>query len=162
MGHEKLPQDYEPGAIQKIIERLKMSITGSELKRTKDLYDTSQELKQQIADLEKQLTEKISTLGDERAPIQANLPIPQNLKVWELGKWGWATVDPFMRWKYIGKIQGYEFYGSQNTGFTPQSDPYLQSGYHYGTGTELLPNTYLNTENPVQQMIVLLLFLISA
>jgi len=147
MGHEKLPQDYDQGAIQKILERLKMSITGSELKRVKSLYDTSQELKQQIADLEKKLTEKISTLGDERAPTQVSLPVPQNLKAWEMGTWGWATVDPFMRWKYIGKIQGYEFYGSQNTGFTPQPDPYLQSGYHYGTGTVGSPDTYLKTED---------------
>lgn len=145
MPQEKLPKDYDPASLQKVIERLGMTISGVDRKRSQELYDTSQELKEAIADLEKKITEKINTLGGERAPVHAILPVPQKLKVYEYGLWGWAKVDPFLRWKYIGKIQGYEFYGSQNEDFIPQPDPYVQTGYHYGTG----PNdTYLNTEDP--------------
>ena len=151
MGDEKLPKDYSPGVIQKILERLKMSVTTSDQKRAQQLYDSSQEMRQQLIDLEKKLTEKISTKDGERTPTHVSLPVPQNLKALEFGTWGWAVVDPFMRWKYIGKITGYEFYGSQNTGvgenpqFTPQAAPYLQVGYHRGEG----PNDiYLNTEHP--------------
>ena len=144
MGDEKLPKDYSPGVIQKILERLKMSVTTSDQKRAQQLYDSSQEMKQQLADLEKKLTEKISTKDGERTPTHATLPVPQNLKALEFGTWGWAVVDPFMRWKYIGKITGYEFYGSQNTGFTPQAATYLQADYHWGEGPD---DVYLNTEH---------------
>ena len=158
MGDEKLPKDYSPGVIQKILERLKMSVTTSDQKRAQQLYDTSQEMKQQLADLEKKLTEKISTKDGERTPTHAVLPIPQDLGILELGTWGWATINPFQGFKYIGKITGYEFYGSQNTGisldpqdpkpdyllFKPKADPYLQIGYHRGDGPK---DEYLNTRH---------------
>ena len=151
MGDEKLPKDYSPGVLQKILERLKMTVQTSDQKSSQKLYDSSQELKQQIADLEKKLTEKISTKDGERTPTHATLPVPQDLKVVEFGTWGWATINPFQGWKYIGKITGYEFYGSQNTGegpnphFTPKAEPYLQTGFHRGEGEG---DEYLNTEHP--------------
>lgn len=132
MGDEKLPKDYSPGVIQKILERLKMTVTTSDKKRAKELYDSSVELKQQVDKLEKKLTQKIDTLGGERTPVHASLPVPKDLVAHELGIFGLTSVDPFFKWKYIGKIQGYEFYGSPNSGFSPKVGTYSQSGVHRG------------------------------
>lgn len=141
---EKAPKDYSPGKFQKIIEYLDGKISRTERKSSDEYKDLSQDLETKISGVEKRLTEKIEGQGEMGLPA-STLPRPQNLEVWEAGLFGWAWCDPFYPWKYFGKVQGYEFYGSPNDGFEPHRDPYTQSGTHYGTNGSI----YLNTEDAV-------------
>jgi hypothetical protein len=154
MSHDKLPQDYKPGIVQKIIERVKQSITAVDQKQSQALQDTSRELQENIDTVEERLTKKIDGTAGDGANRSTYVPVPQDLNVFEFGLWGFAYIDPFMRFKYPQTVRGYEFYGSQNVedvngvdDFEVQQEPYTQQGVHFGTGTTTSPDEYLNTED---------------
>lgn len=142
---DKPPLEYDSGKIQALLEKLDRKIKGLETTTRKDLQDLSKELTNSIDKVSSELSDKIDSRTGEESSFPTIIPVPENLKVNEFGFWGFAHVDPFMKWKYIGKLVGYEFYGSPNENFTPQADPYTQNGTHWGDG----PNDiYLNTEHP--------------
>lgn len=156
MADEKLPKDYDQSTIQKIVEGIKRSIGISSKKSAQDLFDTSQEIKDSITKLAK----KVANLASEGGEQGQNtyVPAPEDLTVFSFGTWGFATVNPFLRWKYRGKIVGYEFYGTMNVDdnddFEPHIEDYVQKGTHVGyngsllgqgLGTVASPNSYLNT-----------------
>lgn len=142
---DKPPQEYDSGKIQALLEKLDRKIKGLESTTKKDLQDLSKELTDSIEKVSSDLSDKIDAQTGEENSCPTIVPVPENLKVNEFGFWGFAHVDPFMKWKYIGKLVGYEFYGSPNEEFTPQADPYTQNGTHRGNGPADL---YLNTEHP--------------
>lgn len=162
---EKLPKDYSQSIVQRALESIRSAITASSKKAAQDLFDTSKEIRDSI----KKLADKVSDMaGEPGEQTQATfVPPPEDLSVYEFGTWGFATVNPFLRWKYRGKIVGYEFYGTMNVTFTdgdptkpdfePHESDYVQKGVHYpyngsllgqGLGTVASPNTYLNTLDP--------------
>jgi hypothetical protein len=151
MAFEKLPQDYDAGLVQKAIEKVKQGLDAATKKISQALSDQTQELNEKIESVDKNLTRKIAATTGDDSGYTHKVPIPQDLKVYEFGTWGFCHIDPFMRWKYPGTIRGYEFYGSQNvTGpddeedFEIQKDNYSQGGINYGTDTN-----WLDTEDTV-------------
>jgi len=145
---EKFPKEYSQSKIQKIIER----IMGEGKSGDKALTDLSEELKSEIANVEKKLSKKIAQKGQGAPSIPHFLPPPKDLNVLGIATFGIASCMPYFKWKYKLKIRGYEFYGSHNTGFSPQTEPYTQTGTHYTpTAWTLLhkdePCTYLNTKD---------------
>lgn len=158
MADEKLPKEYNQSIVQRVIEGLKSTITSSSKKAAQDLFDTSKEIKDSI----KKLSDKISDMDGEPGEQQqaTYVPPPEDLTVYEFGTWGFATVNPFMKWKYRGKIIGYEFYGTMNVDsnydFEPHESDYVQKGVHFAYNGTILgqgngistPNTYLNTLDP--------------
>jgi hypothetical protein len=108
--------------------------------KDKAIKDLSEDLEGKLTSTEKKL-EKMIAGKDEMGAPPRTLPVPNKLTVWDGILFGFAYVDALQRWKYVGKITGYEFYGSHNSGFTPQANPYSQSGHHYGSNS----STYLYT-----------------
>jgi hypothetical protein len=159
MAYEKIPKDYNPGTIQKVVEGLKRSIGISSKKSAQDLFDTSKEIKDSITKLAKKVA-NLAGEGGEQGQGATYTPVPEDLTVYEFGTWGFATVNPFLRWKYRGKIVGYEFYGTMNVDangdFEPHESDYVQKGTHYAYNGTLLgqgngttqPNLYLHTQGP--------------
>jgi hypothetical protein len=163
MQNEKLPKDYNQSTLQKIIESIKGSIGSAVQKAAQDLFDTSQEIKDSINKLATKVADLEGEGEGEQGKAPNFVPAPQELKVYEFGNWGFAYVSPFIRWKYFGKIKGYEFYGSMNVDsegdFIIHEEPYVQKGVHYsyngslllqGVGTVADPNQYLNTKDPAE------------
>lgn len=165
---EKLPKDYDPGKIEAILEKFERKVVGLEKVNKDSLRDLSKEFKGLVAQVEEDLNERIdSGKGDGGTPMSTRLPVPNNLKCFEAVAWGFAHVDPFQRVKWLGKIKGYDFYGSNNpfvnpktpgdTDYdnvllaTPQDAPFVMVGTHYGTGTEAAKDTYLNTQHPTDE-----------
>jgi hypothetical protein len=158
MAEEKFPKDYNQSTVQKIVEGLRKSVGLAAKKAAQDLYDTSKEIKDSINKLAKKVANLEGEPGEQSQPTY--VPPPENLEVFEFGTWGFATVNPFLRWKYRGKVVGYEFYGTMNVetttlDFEPQENDYTQQGKHYkysllGQGNgETTPNTYLHTLDPL-------------
>ena len=147
MPYDKVPREYNPEAMQKIIDNIQREQRRAEGRRAADTIDVALRLKRDIQKVEDQLVESLSAGGEDAASQPFNLPTPRNLKCYELINWGWTTVVPYLSWKYWGKIRGYEFYGSQNQDFTPQAEPYTETGTHRGSGTLANPDTYLDTED---------------
>jgi len=143
MPQEKFPKDYESSVLQRIYERLRQSISKAEKKARDDLRDRTEQIYSSMRKLEKGMLKKISESRRDGIGVPTNIPAPVELAVYELGIWGLAHVSPFLRWKYIGQIKGYEFYGSSNSGFTPHDSAYTQSGIHYGSDSSL----YLYTKD---------------
>jgi len=144
---ERPPKQYNQGKIQALFERVVKIVRGSEERSKQFAADQSKEISQKYDQKLAQIEEQIgSETGENQGPPQ-QLPTPQNLTVFELGLWGFAHIDPFQRWKYIGKLVGYEFYGSPNSGFSPEGEPYTQTGVHYKKLVDT-GETYLNTEHP--------------
>jgi hypothetical protein len=141
---EKAPKDYSQGTFQKIVEYLDQKISRADRKAQSAYQDLSQDFTSKLAAAEKKLSDKIAGKDEMGLPACA-LPSPQGLEVYEAGLFGWAHCDPFYPWKYFGKVQGYEFFGSPNDGFEPHQDPYTETGYHRGTNGSI----YLNTEDAV-------------
>jgi len=148
MANEKFPEDYKPSIIQRIFERISNTVEQNKKDSDQNLFDTTVELKDQLKQTEEKLTEKIDAESGDQPSKPITLPPPQTLTVYDLGLWGFALVDPFFRWKFWGKIRGYEFFGSPNLGFTVEAERYTQYGNHFGNGTLLLPDVYLNTKDP--------------
>lgn len=147
MPYEKIPKEYSQEALQKVIDKLQKDQRQSDDLSRKNAIDISQKLEQAIADLQDRITEA-TTPADTDQSYQSHLvPAPQGLKAFELITWGWATVSPWLRWKYFGKVSGYEFYGSQNQNFDPHADDYTETGEHYGTGTVGSEDVYLYTKD---------------
>lgn len=140
---DKPPKEYDAGKIQALLEKLDRKVKGLEATTKKDLQDLSKELAESIEKVNSDLSDKIDSRTGEESQFPTIIPVPENLKVYEFGFWGFAHVDPFMKWKYIGRLVGYEFYGSPNEDFTPQADPYTQNGTHAGDGPD---DIYLNTD----------------
>lgn len=128
---DKFPKEYNPKIIQGIIEGLQKKFGASDKAKDKAIRDLSLDLEGKLTATEKKLAKKIAGKDEMGAPPRT-IPVPKDLTVVDWSLFGWATVDAIQRWKYFGKIKGYEFYGSHNSGFTPQANPYSQSGYHYG------------------------------
>lgn len=109
--------------------------------------------KDQYLDLSREFSTLKDDLEKKTAPPKISktdiLPIPENLNVWDLFTLGITHVNPSLgtRLRYFGKIKGYEFYGSPNSGFEPHLEPYLQSGYHFGVNNV----QWLYTENTDDQ-----------
>lgn len=149
---DKPPQEYDAGKIQALFEKLDRKIKGIEKTSKQELQDLSKELEASISEVEEALTNKIDSATGEESVYPSYIPIPQNLKNYEYGFWGFAHVDPFMKWKYVGMLVGYEFYGSPNAAndggvysFDAHEEPYTQIGTHWGNGPD---DIYLNTEHP--------------
>ena len=138
---EKIPKDYNPGKLQQLVEYLENKILRTERKSREEYQDLSQEFEEKLAATKEALTSRIDGKGD-LGQVGA-LPKPQNLKVYELGTFGFAHVEPFYPWKHFGRVTGYDFFGSPNEGFAPQPEPYSQAGIHRGGNGSL----YLNTES---------------
>jgi hypothetical protein len=162
---EKLPKDYNPGKIADILEKFERKIAGVEKVNKDTLADFSKEFKDLVTQVEDDLNARIdSQTGEGGTPLATRLPVPQNLTCFEAVGWGFAHVDPFQRIKFLGKIKGYDFFGSNNPFTNPKSIgdpdyenvmlaephevPYVQVGTHRGTGTVASPDTYLNTKHP--------------
>jgi hypothetical protein len=162
---EKLPKDYNPGKLEEVLEKFERKIDGVEKVNQDTIKDLSEEFKGLVADVEANINERLdSQSGDGGYPLATRLPVPENLKCFEAVGWGFAHVDAFQRVKFLGKIKGYDFFGSNNpfvnpkdpggTDYenviiaSPQEVPYIQIGTHYGTGTEASKDTYLNTKHP--------------
>lgn len=158
MQNEKLPKDYDQSIVQKVIEGIKNSIGLASRKSSQELADTTQEIKDSISNLARKIAGLAGEGEGEQGKAATYLPPPENLTVFEFGTWGFAHVDPFFRWKYRGKVVGYEFYGSMNDDgtddvFAVEEQDYVQVGIHYGyssilegQGTIASPNTYLYTK----------------
>ena len=131
---EKVPEEYSQRKLQNIIDRIFQKIGKATGDQSKALQDTSQQLKSQISSTEERLTVKIESKGD-RPVVPFTLPIPQGLKVVAIGVFGIAMVNPFIRWFFPGKIWGFEFFGSCNTGFSARAreDDYNFTGFHTGS-----------------------------
>lgn len=143
MAYEKVPKDYDQSKFQKLIDRITQVAQQGNKKVSDAVRDLSSSIDTKISSLEKKLGKRIDEATGDTP--QLGLPVPQNLYVYEAGAFGFAFVNPFKVWKYRWHIRGYEFYGSPNSGFTPQEDPYSQSGTHYG----LNGVNYLNTEDSI-------------
>jgi len=128
---DKFPKEYNPKIIQQIYEQLQKKFVTGDKAKDKAIKDLSEELGGKLTATESRLAKKIAGKDEMGAPPRT-IPSPKSLTVSDWGLFGFATVDAVQRWKYFGKIRGYEFYGSHNIGFTPQADPYNQGGYHFG------------------------------
>lgn len=143
---EKVPQEYEPSIIQRIVDRITQSIDRNKQTQDKQLYDTSVELKDSINSTEERLSGRLnSATGGEQPKTPTIVPPPENLRVFEFGTFGFAYVDPFTRWKYPFTIRNYEFFGDMNDGFDIHEEAYTQKGVHFGGNGE----SYLDTEDPL-------------
>jgi len=124
---ENFPKDYK--WLQRIFESFVQKQSRDKRTHDKALIDMSKELSTKI-DTE---VAKVSKGGDaDRPGVPTHIPAPQDLKVLDLLVLGIATVNPFTRWKYAGKIKGYEFYGSHTTGFNPTANTTTLTGVHSG------------------------------
>jgi hypothetical protein len=165
MAYEKVPEKYDQKSIQKLVDQLQRDQARSEQRQITQTRDLAVQAKRAFRKLNQKLTEKTSPADTDQAFQSFTIPAPQNLKVYELITWGFATVSPWERFKYWGKIKGYEFFGSLNENFTPQENDYVEDGTfvdyftsptdpltkhigaHKGTGTLASPDLYLNTED---------------
>jgi len=174
MPYDKVPPEYDAKSLQKIIDAIQRKQGQEENKRKVESIDMALSVRKELQKINRKINEQNSPANNDQAFQPFTIPSPQGLKIFELITWGWTTIKPFLRFKYWGKVKGYEFFGSQNINFTPQEEPYAETGTfedkftdptptikdgvqlspyttyqgaHKGTGTVASPDTYLNTED---------------
>jgi hypothetical protein len=165
MPYDKVPRNYDPDAFQKIIDGMQRAQRAAEKRGQRDAIDVARGTRKALKALYRKVTGQDGTDDAGFAEPPITLPAPQKLNIFELGLWGWATINPFVDWKYWNKIRGYQFFGSQNEWFAPQEDDYTETGtfieqddppvthvgQHWGNGTVGDEDEYLLTENTDDQ-----------
>jgi hypothetical protein len=130
---EKLPPKYEQGKVQRAFDLITQGFSKKADNQDKSVNALDAKINARVDTEVKKLNQKIEDKG-KRLSLPDYLPLPQDLLVHDLVVFGFTTVNPVVRWKYFGRINGYEFYGSHNTfstSFTAESLPYTQTGIHY-------------------------------